>query len=62
VVKVLADRNYDSGDRVFMSLGLKSSAECLEDHGFVPKIDVRDCSCEVLTLKYDFCSLVMAIC
>mmetsp|Transcript_12940 Transcript_12940/g.19464 ORF Transcript_12940/g.19464 Transcript_12940/m.19464 type:complete len:477 (-) Transcript_12940:22-1452(-) len=47
VVKILTDRSYESGDRVCMSLGLKSSAECLEDHGFVPEVDLRDCSCEI---------------
>lgn len=47
VVKVVADRNYKAGEEVFVSFGLKSSAECLEDHGFVPSVDLDSSTCEV---------------
>ena len=47
VVKVLADRNYNSGDEVFISYGLKSSAECLEDHGIVPLLELADACAEI---------------
>ena len=32
-MKLLADRSYKAGQPLFTSFGLKSSAECLEDHG-----------------------------
>ena len=47
VVKVLADRSYVAGQEVFISYGLKSSAECMEDHGIVPILDEQDSSCEL---------------
>lgn len=46
-VKLLAERNYDEGEELVMSYGLKSSAECLEDHGFVPDIALDDACCEL---------------
>lgn len=48
VVKVSADRDYKKGQHVVISYGLKSSAQCLEDHGMVPEIQTVDCSCEIL--------------
>lgn len=32
---------------MFISYGLKSSAECLEDHGIVPEMICEDSSCEI---------------
>ena len=49
-MKVLSDRSYSVGDDVYISYGLKSSAECLEDHGIVPEIELGDSSCEVLLI------------
>ena len=46
--KVMADRSYDGDKNVFMSYGLKSSAQCLEDHGIVPDVDLQDSSCELV--------------
>ena len=46
IVKAISDRDYTSGDTVFTSFGLKNSAECVEDHGFVPVIPIGDSSCE----------------
>ena len=46
VIKVVADSNFDLGSTVTFSLGLKGSAECLEDHGFVPSIPLEDACCE----------------
>jgi len=48
VIKVNAERNYDANEAIVMSYGLKSSAECLEDHGIVPDITLEDSSCELL--------------
>ena len=50
--KVTADRDYDSNEIIYISYGLKSSAECLEDHGFVPEIDLDAATCE-LTVQID---------
>jgi hypothetical protein len=36
VLKVNAEKSYKSGDELFISYGIKSSAELLEDHGMVP--------------------------
>ena len=47
-IKVLADRDYKAGEEIFISFGLKSSAECLEDHGIVPAYIDEDCSCELI--------------
>jgi hypothetical protein len=51
VAKILSDTTYNVGDEVFMSYGLKSSAECLEDHGFVPNVELDDASCEVSWIR-----------
>ena len=42
VVKVVAERTYGQDEQVMISYGLKSSAECLEDHGTVPDIDMNE--------------------
>ena len=42
VVKVVAERSYGQDEQVMISYGLKSSAECLEDHGTVPDIDMDE--------------------
>ena len=34
-------------ETVVMSFGLKSSAECLEDHGLIPDIPLDDSCCEI---------------
>lgn len=47
VIKLLADRAYQPGDPLYMSFGLKSSAECLEDHGTVPLLDLADACAEL---------------
>jgi len=47
IVKVLADNSYNAGDEVFISYGLKSSAECVEDHGFCPDVPLVDACCEL---------------
>ena len=47
-IKVLADRDYKAGEELYISYGLKSSAECLEDHGMVPDYIDEDCSCELM--------------
>ena len=47
VAKVLAERSYGPNEKVVMSYGLKSSAECLEDHGIVPDITLVDSCCEI---------------
>jgi len=47
-VRVQAERAYDEGEDLIMSYGLKSSAECLEDHGFVPGIALDDACCEIV--------------
>lgn len=47
-IKVKSDRDYTKGDRVYMSYGLKSSAECVEDHSFCPVLSsLEDACCEV---------------
>jgi hypothetical protein len=43
---VTAERDYDAGELFVMSYGLKSSAQCLEDHGIVPALDLFDSCCE----------------
>ena len=40
VIKINADRNYNKDDEVYISFGIKSSAECLEDNGLVPVIHI----------------------
>jgi hypothetical protein len=52
LIKVVADRSYEAGEEVFMSFGLKSSAECLEDHGIVPLLDMAD-TCAELTVAIE---------
>jgi [ribulose-bisphosphate carboxylase]/[fructose-bisphosphate aldolase]-lysine N-methyltransferase len=47
IAKVVAERSYEAGEEVVMSYGLKSSAECLEDHGIVPDIPLEDSCCEI---------------
>jgi hypothetical protein len=47
VANVRAERSYAAGEAVVMSYGLKSSAECLEDHGIIPDIILDDASCEI---------------
>ena len=47
VVNVRAERSYGVGEAVVMSYGLKSSAECLEDHGVVPNLILEDACCEI---------------
>ena len=47
-MKVNADRSYSEGEVVSISYGLKSSAECLEDHGIVPELVDEDSSCEII--------------
>jgi hypothetical protein len=42
VAKVVAERSYGQDEPVVISYGLKSSAECLEDHGLVPDIDMDE--------------------
>ena len=42
VVKVVAERSYGQDEAVVISYGLKSSAECLEDHGIVPDIELDE--------------------
>jgi len=46
IIKVNAARALNKGDVVTMSFGLKSSAECIEDHGFIPDIDLVDSCAE----------------
>ena len=46
VVKVVADASFDEGSAISISYGLKSSAECLEDHGFCPNIPLEDACAE----------------
>lgn len=53
VVKVQADRPYRKGDQVHMSYGLKGAAQCLEDHGVVPEVQLADCSCELVVTVGD---------
>jgi hypothetical protein len=38
----VAERAYGQDEQVMISYGLKSSAECLEDHGTVPDIDMDE--------------------
>eukprot|EP01035_Chromulina_nebulosa_P019551 gene19551-25450_t len=52
IVKVIAEQTYQPNDNVVMSYGLKSSAECLEDHGIVPDVAIDDSCCE-LTVSID---------
>jgi len=52
VVKVVAERSYGQDEEVVISYGLKSSSECLEDHGMVPDIDMEEACCEI-TLNID---------
>ena len=47
VVRVSAERAYEAGESLVISYGLKSAAECLEDHGLVPDLSSEDASCEV---------------
>lgn len=47
VVKLNAERSYSSGETIVMSFGVKSSAECLEDHGIVPDVAIDDACCEI---------------
>ena len=47
IVRVFADSSYNAGDEVFISYGLKSSAECVEDHGFCPEVPLVDACCEL---------------
>ena len=46
-VRIAAERSYESGEELVMSYGLKSSAECLEDHGIVPDINLDESCCEI---------------
>ena len=39
---MVAERAYGQDEQVMISYGLKSSAECLEDHGTVPDIDMDE--------------------
>ena len=39
---MVAERSYGQDEQVMISYGLKSSAECLEDHGTVPDIDMDE--------------------
>lgn len=39
---MVAERTYGQDEQVMISYGLKSSAECLEDHGTVPDIDMDE--------------------
>ena len=39
---MVAERSYGQDEPVVISYGLKSSAECLEDHGLVPDIDMDE--------------------
>ena len=39
---MVAERTYGQDEQVMISFGLKSSAECLEDHGTVPDIDMDE--------------------
>lgn len=47
LVRIVSDRAYASGALVCMSYGLKSSAECLEDHGLIPDVDEQYCATEL---------------
>lgn len=53
VAKVTSERSYEQGEVVVMSYGLKSSAECLEDHSIIPDIDVQLDSCCEITCTID---------
>ena len=46
VVKTVADVSFDEGSEISISYGLKSSAECLEDHGFCQKMQLDDACAE----------------
>jgi Rubisco LSMT substrate-binding len=45
---VTAERSYDAREAIVISYGLKSSAQCLEDHGCIPDIPLEDSSCELV--------------
>jgi hypothetical protein len=47
VIKITADRNYQVNEEMMVSFGLKSSAECCEDHGIVPLVDLLDACAEI---------------
>lgn len=48
---MVAERAYGQDEQVMISYGLKSSAECLEDHGTVPDIDLDEGgSCDAFML------------
>lgn len=49
VVKVVADAAIQPNAPIVVSFGLKSSAECLEDHGVVPLLELDD-SCAELSV------------
>jgi hypothetical protein len=55
VVKVVAERSYGQDEEVVISYGLKSSSECLEDHGMVPDIDMEVCICICLYMCVYVC-------
>ena len=52
VLKVGADVSYSQGEQVYMSYGLKGSAECVEDHGFCPDVAAGD-SCAELKVSIE---------
>ena len=61
IAKLTADRAYSAGDRVFMSFGVKNSAESLEDHGIIPAISkVLLCMCVYVCMCVCVCVCVCA--
>ena len=53
VLKVVArGESFKAGDEGIMNCGVRSAAECVEDLGSCPDLDVEDCTCE-LTARID---------
>lgn len=48
IVSINAEQTYEKGQTIVMSYGLKSSAECFEDHGIVPDLEAEDSCCEFM--------------
>ena len=49
VLKIVArGESFSKGDVVIMNSGFRSAAECVEDLGSCPDLDIEDCTCELM--------------
>ena len=48
LIKLVArGESFSKGDEIIMNSGFRSAAECVEDLGTCPDLDVEDCTCEI---------------